>query len=275
MEKFPDSARLIAQELPEVEILEPEWVDRSVLELVHTPDYLRRMEHGLTAPEEQRLGLPWSKPLLRRCWLETSSTVRAAEAALEHGVACNLGGGTHHAFPSQGLGYCVLNDVAVAIHYLQKTTTIQRYMVIDTDAHQGNGTAAIFPDDPFVYTYSIHGGRNYPSEKPPSTLDVPLPRQVSGHDYLAALRETLPAAIRKFQPNLIFWNSGADVHEDDLFGQMGLSTDHMRLRDEAVVRWAREGNAALVALYGGGYNKQPGMTTRLHANTVGTVFRMA
>ncbi len=259
----------IERECSTAEFPPVELIDFASLLRVHSEKYLSSIESGQLSPDElYRLGLPWSPNLLRRCWLETSATVLAANAARIDHVACNLGGGTHHAFPERGLGYCVLNDVAVAIHELRVTTPLRRFMVIDTDAHHGNGTAAIFANDPDVFTYSIHGGRNYPIEKPPSTLDVPLPRQVEGVDYLKALTESLPGAIDSFQPELIFWNSGADCHVDDLFGQMRLSTAQMRERDRLVLGWIRATPAKLVVLYGGGYNKTPGFTARLHTQTI-------
>jgi acetoin utilization deacetylase AcuC-like enzyme len=202
--------------------------------------------------------------------LETAGTVAACRHALDHAMAANLAGGTHHAFPDRGLGYCVLNDVAVAIRDLHETRPDLRIFVADTDAHQGNGTHAIFRGDERVFTYSIHGGRNYPSAKEPGDLDVGLPREVSGDDYLAALADTLPSALTNFPCDLVIWISGADVHEQDRFGQMRLSTEQMIERDRMVLTWCCERHLPVAVLYGGGYHREPGMTARLHANTIET-----
>jgi acetoin utilization deacetylase AcuC-like enzyme len=208
--------------------------------------------------------------LLHRSSLETAATIAACHHALDHGMAANLAGGTHHAFPDRGLGYCVLNDVAVAVRDLHETRPALRVFVADTDAHQGNGTHAIFRGDDRVFTYSIHGERNYPSAKEPGDVDVGLPREVSGDDYLAALADTLPAALDHFPADLVIWISGADVHEQDRFGQMRLTTEQMTNRDRLVVEWCLQRGLPLAVLYGGGYHREPGMTARLHANTITT-----
>jgi acetoin utilization deacetylase AcuC-like enzyme len=208
--------------------------------------------------------------LLHRSSLETAATIAACHHALAHGMAANLAGGTHHAFPDRGLGYCVLNDVAVAVRDLHETRPALRVFVADTDAHQGNGTHAIFRGDDRVFTYSIHGERNYPSAKEPGNVDVGLPREVSGDDYLGALTDTLPAALDHFPADLVIWISGADVHEQDRFGQMRLTTEQMTNRDRLVVEWCLQRGLPLAVLYGGGYHREPGMTARLHANTITT-----
>jgi acetoin utilization deacetylase AcuC-like enzyme len=268
MEKFPQAHALLRSSLMvEVALVAP--APHRQLLRVHTSDYLRRLAHGTLAPAElQKLGLPWHARLLRRSSLETAGTIAACRHALRHGLAANLAGGTHHAFPARGLGYCVLNDVAVAIRDLHSSDPSLRVFVADTDAHQGNGTHAIFAPDPRVFTYSIHGERNYPSTKEPGSMDVGLPREVSGVDYLAALRESLPAALDRFAPGLVIWLSGADVHENDRFGQMRLTTEQMAERDSLVLQWCRQRDVPTAVLYGGGYNREPGMTARLHANTI-------
>jgi acetoin utilization deacetylase AcuC-like enzyme len=238
---------------------------------VHTSDYLLKLAHGtLNGTEVYKLGLPWQPRLLHRSSLETAATIAACHHALDHGMAANLAGGTHHAFPDRGLGYCVLNDVAVAVRDLHETRPALRVFVADTDAHQGNGTHAIFRGDDRVFTYSIHGERNYPSAKEPGNVDVGLPREVSGDDYLAALADTLPAALDHFPADLVIWISGADVHEQDRFGQMRLTTEQMTNRDRLVVEWCLQRGLPLAVLYGGGYHREPGMTARLHANTITT-----
>ena len=269
MEKFPQARDILISESAPVEIAPVAPAPTRQLLRVHTSDYLRKLTPGtLDAMEVYKLGLPWQPRLLHRSSLETAATVAASHHALAHGMAANLAGGTHHAFPDRGLGYCVLNDVAVAIRDLQETNPTLRIFVADTDAHQGNGTHAIFRNDDRVFTYSIHGERNYPSAKEPGNLDVGLPREVSGDDYLNALAETLPAALDNFPADLVIWISGADVHEQDRFGQMRLTTAQMQTRDRLVIDWCLQRERPLVVLYGGGYHREPGMTARLHANTI-------
>ena len=271
MEKFPQAHDLLLAGGAPVEISPVSPTPNRQLLRVHTSEYLRKLTHGtLDATEVYKLGLPWQPRLLRRSSLETAATVAACHHALEHGMAANLAGGTHHAFPERGLGYCVLNDVAVAIRDLHETRPELRVFVADTDAHQGNGTHAIFRQDERVFTYSIHGERNYPSAKEPGDLDVGLPREVRGDDYLGALTDTLPAALDRFPADLVIWISGADVHEHDRFGQMRLTTAQMSERDRTVLSWCRARSLPVAVLYGGGYNREPGMTARLHANTIET-----
>jgi len=271
MEKFPQAHDLLVASSAPLEIALIAPATPRQLRRVHESAYLEKLSRGtLNDMEVYKLGLPWQPKLLYRSSLETAGTIAACRYALEDGMAANLAGGTHHAFPNRGLGYCVLNDVAVAILDLHETQPNLRVFVADTDAHQGNGTHAIFCDDERVFTYSIHGERNYPSAKEPGNLDVGLPREVGGDDYLVALVDTLPSAFDSFPCELVIWISGADVHEQDRFGQMRLSTLQMIERDRMVLTWCRERNLPVAVLYGGGYHREPGMTARLHANTIET-----
>jgi len=269
MDKFRRSAAMIRSECPAVRIESVEPAPFAAIERVHTRAYLESIRTGtLPAEAAVRLGLPAGEALLTRCRLETAGTIAAMHAALAEGLAGNLGGGTHHAFPDRGLGYCVLNDVAVAIRELHAAAPERRVFVADTDAHQGNGTSGIFADDDRVFTYSIHVGRNYPAEKTPGDLDVELPRYVSGVDYLRQLAATLPAAVDAFRPDLLFWNSGADPHEADRFGQMKLTDADLAARDDLVLGLATTRGIPCVVLYGGGYNRDRIHTARLHARTI-------
>jgi acetoin utilization deacetylase AcuC-like enzyme len=269
MEKFPQAREMLVAEGSPVEIAPVAPAPLRQLLRVHTSDYLRKLTHGtLDEMEVYKLGLPWHPRLLYRSSLETAATVAACHHALGHGMAANLAGGTHHSFPDRGLGYCVLNDVGVAIRDLQTSHPSLRVLVADTDAHQGNGTHAIFRGDDRVFTYSIHGERNYPSAKEAGSYDVGLPRQVTGEVYLSSLTESLPRALDEFAPDLVIWISGADVHQDDRFGQMELSTRQMHERDRRIISWCTARALPLAVLYGGGYNRTPGMTARLHANTI-------
>jgi acetoin utilization deacetylase AcuC-like enzyme len=275
MEKFPQAHALLQQAGAPIDVRPAAAAPMRQLLAVHDSDYLRRMAHGgLDRTESHKLGLPWTPRLLHRSALETAGTVAACRHALAAGMAANLAGGTHHAFPDRGLGYCVLNDAAVAIRALHREHPGLRVFVADTDAHQGNGTNAIFADDPRVFTYSIHGERNYPSAKVPGSMDVGLPRQVAGSDYLERLADSLPPALDRFAPDLVIWISGADVHHRDRFGQMELDDDHVRRRDESVLVWCLERRRPVAVLYGGGYNREPGHTARLHAATISTAARL-
>lgn len=269
MAKFAESAAAV-RDRGIAWVIDPGSIADADLTRVHTPAYVESIATGryneLTA---LRLGLPWHPTIPTRSMAATAGTLAAARAAFEDGLACNLAGGTHHAFPDRGEGFCVFNDVAVAIRALQREEPWLQVMVVDLDAHQGNGTNAIFANDSNVFTYSMHVGRNYPSTKVPGTLDVPLDRFVEGDVYLARLRATLPAAMERFEPDLVFYNAGVDVHVDDRFGQMRLSTEQMRERDAFAINASRDMHVPTVVVYGGGYNKTVGRTGELHVQTVG------
>ena len=236
---------------------------------VHTNDYLEQIRTGSLDPRAAlKLGLPACEALLTRYRLEVAGTLAATYAALTDGLACNLAGGTHHAFPDHGQGYCVLNDVAIAICDLHVTRPELRVFVLDTDAHQGNGTHAIFAADQRVFTYSIHVGKNYPAVKTPGSLDVELPRYVEGADYLEQLEATLAPAFFDFAPDLVFWIAGADPHEHDRFGQMKLTDADFAARDEHILGLVTRTRTPTAILYGGGYNRDREHTARLHAATV-------
>jgi acetoin utilization deacetylase AcuC-like enzyme len=269
MDKFWRAEQIVRAECPCARIILVEPASVPQLKRVHTVHYLTSIRTGsLNREASVRLGLPACEELLTRSRRETAGTIAAMWAALEDGLACNLAGGTHHAFPDRGLGYCVLNDVAIAIHDLHAAHPDQRVFVIDTDAHQGNGTNDIFAVDDRVFTYSIHVGRNYPAEKMPGSLDVALPRHVRGAEYLASLEQTLPRAFQLFAPDLAFWISGCDPHQNDRFGQMRLSDAHLAARDRLVLDLVTSRGVPLAVLYGGGYNRDRLHTARLHANTV-------
>jgi len=260
---------MLEVELPGAKFVAPDPAPWAMLLKVHTAGYLESVRAGrLSDFDRNRLGLPDSAALLDRCRRETHGTVLAAHAALEEGIAVNLGGGTHHAFADRGLGFCVLNDVAVACAVLAEEHPSLRVLVVDTDAHQGNGTHALLRGLPGRFSHSIHVARNYPAEKEVGDLDVGLPRDVGGPDYLAALEGSLEEAFSRAQPDFVFWNSGADVHVDDRFGQMRLSDSDIARRDALVLNAVRGANLPLVVLYGGGYNRDRIKTARIHTDTV-------
>ena len=266
MEKFPDAYQLVKEY---VEVFEPMVLAREDLHRVHLPAYLNSVNTELSSYDRNRLGLPSDTRLLERSILETAGTVSATLTALHQGAAANLAGGTHHAFPDRGLGFCVLNDVAVAIEYLRAhDRKPDQILIVDTDAHQGNANHAFYRAEPSVFTYSIHVGKNYPAKKEPGDMDVPLDRFVSGDGYLQKLTDTLPNAFKQTEPDLVFWISGADTHVDDRFGQMSMTDAQMEKRDKFVIELCRKFHTPTVILYGGGYNKIPGKTGWLHAQSI-------
>lgn len=255
---------------PGVGFEEPPPLTGADLLRVHTAEYVGKIrDGGLSADELRALGLPWGPGLFNRSRLVAGGTLAAARRALATGgVACNLAGGTHHAFPDRGRGFCIFNDVAIAIRALQAESPGLQTFIADTDAHQGDANHFIFADDPSVWTFSIHVGANYPSHKVPGSLDVELPRYAGGGEYLARLAETLPGALRAFEPDLVFWIAGADVHADDVFGQLRLSDADVAARDALVLAACAEVSAPVAVVYGGGYNRARAHTARLHAGTV-------
>lgn len=260
--------------LQKVEIFEPQPANIEDVLLVHTQDYVSRLCNGtLTAKEIRRLGLPWSEALVRRSFLATSGTIGAAKHALHLGVSSNLAGGTHHAFPDRGEGFCVLNDVAVAIRVLQNEKLAERFLIIDLDVHQGNGTAFIFKTDESVFTFSMHGAKNYPLFKENSTLDIELPDKTSDKEYLETLNEALPR-IFLHNPDIIFYLGGADPFENDKLGRLGLTIDGLKQRDETVLEFARERETPIVTVMSGGYAADINDTVEIHCNTIRAVKRV-
>ena len=249
------------------DIVEPEPIDRETLALVHTLEYLDKLESsGLSATEQRKLGMPWSEALWRRSRLACGGTLLAARKALELGMAANLAGGTHHAFADHGEGFCVLNDVAIAIAKLRRESAIERALVVDLDVHQGNGTAAIFESVAEVFTFSMHGERNYPKEKMRSNVDVGLKDGVGDTEYLRVLHEYLPQVLEAAKPDMTFYVAGVDVASGDRYGKLALSEEGIRLRDRYVIGSVRDGGLPLVIVLGGGYAATRERTAELHTH---------
>jgi acetoin utilization deacetylase AcuC-like enzyme len=247
------------------DLIEPALIERALLEAVHTNEYLAKLETGtLTAAEQRRIGVPWSQRLWRRSRLASQGTVDAAERALRAGLSGNLAGGTHHAFADRGEGFCILNDVAIAIRHLQRKGAIRRAYVLDLDVHQGNGTAAIFAGDSSVFTLSIHGERNYPTDKMRSTLDIGLPDGTTDSEYLATLERALPATLAQFQPDIVFYLAGVDVAANDRYGRFALTDDGIRARERFVLESTRARGLPVVLTLAGGYAPTPLRTAELH-----------
>ncbi|MEO6525835.1 MAG: histone deacetylase [Gemmatimonadaceae bacterium] len=262
--------------VPAERVLDPARVEVGALELVHTPEYVRRFSNGLLdAAELRRLGFPWSEALVERSYRAVGGTIAAARHALARGVAMNLAGGTHHAFADHGEGFCVFNDVAVAIRLLQREGLVRRAAVVDLDVHQGNGTHAIFAGDGEVYTFSMHGGKNYPFHKVAGTLDIELADGTGDDEYLAALRAALPDALASAAPDLVVYIAGADPHEGDQLGRLSLTFDGLARRDAFVLQSCREVGIPVAITIGGGYGRRIEDTVAAHLRTVRLAAEMA
>lgn len=268
MGKFPALYRILLAEglIHHEDVVQPDVVTWEQLRLVHTPEYLQKLREGLLdRKEERRMGLPWSKALVRRSRTAVGGTLLAMRMALEDGLAANLAGGTHHAFPDHGEGFCVLNDVGVALRVLRGEGQLKRALVVDLDVHQGNGTAAIFETDPAVATFSMHGERNYPWNKERSTVDVGLIDGTTDEQYLCTLDEHLPGIIEGARPDLIVYLAGVDVLAGDRFGRLALTRRGLQARDRYVLESVRQRGIPLVLLMSGGYARSPEETADLHA----------
>ena len=251
------------------DLVEPPAASDDDVALVHDRDYIRKLRTGkLSYLEIMRLEIPYSPELIRAVWLSAGGSILAGRLALEDGAAVNLGGGFHHAYPDHGEGFCVLNDIAIAIRRLQKDQAIERAMTVDVDVHQGNGTAAIFGGDPSVFTLSIHQANNYPHPKPPSSLDINLPDGVDDDGYLAALGEGLDKSLADFQPELLVYVAGADPYREDQLGGLRLTVEGLEKRDRLVFEKARAKKIPVAVTLAGGYARHVEDTVTIHTNTV-------
>lgn len=250
----------------EHQVIEPSMVDFSSLCSIHTPRYASAVWEGtLTRKEERRMGLPWSKSLAVRSRLAVQGTINAGLMALQDGVAGNLAGGTHHAMPDLGEGFCVYNDVAVAVKVLTQAMWVKNVLIIDCDVHQGNGTAAIFSEQSNVYTFSIHGEKNYPFKKPPSTYDIGLPDETGDRQYLNILGDALDKIYGEFEPDLVFYLVGIDPLKTDHFGRLSLTKRGLRDRDQLVISSAADRDIPISLLLSGGYSPSVQETAENHA----------
>jgi acetoin utilization deacetylase AcuC-like enzyme len=253
------------------DLIEPQPASREEVLLVHTADYVDRLCEGqLTKSELRKLGLPWSPALVQRSFYATGGTLCAAREAIFEGVASNLAGGTHHSFSDHGAGFCVLNDVAVAIRVLQNEKSLARAAIVDCDVHQGNGTATIFANDDSVFTFSVHGSGNYPLFKAKSDLDINLPDGTGDEEYLARLRQNLPKVFER-DPEIIFYLAGADPFAGDKLGRLSLSIEGLRERDELVLRECYKREIPIVTVMSGGYGADIEDTIEIHCNTIRAV----
>ena len=258
---------LLEKLLQSGDFLEPEPVQRAILEVVHSREYLDKLETAsLSTAEIRRLGLPWTEALWLRSRLASGGTLLAAQVALQSGLAGNLAGGTHHAFADHGEGFCVLNDVAIATALLRSEGFVDRAAVIDLDVHQGNGTAAIFDGVEEVFTFSMHGEHNYPLAKMRSTLDVPLADGTGDAEYLDKLHRTLPRVLDDPRPDIAFYLAGVDVAAGDRYGKLAMTDEGIRRRDRLVIGAVRDRRIPLVIVLAGGYASTPERTAELHTH---------
>jgi acetoin utilization deacetylase AcuC-like enzyme len=242
--------------------------DEDVLR-VHSQEWVRKLKTGkLSLIEQLRLEIPYSKKTMEAFWLAAGGAILAGQLALSERMCVVLGGGFHHAFPEHGEGFCMIHDVAVAIRRLQADQAIATAMVVDTDVHHGNGTAAIFGGDGDVFTLSIHQENNYPFPKPPSTVDIHLPDGTGDEEYLARLEKHLSAALHDFRPDILFYVGGADPYREDQLGGLALSIEGLKRRDALVFEHARRLRVPMTVTLAGGYARRVEDTVRIHVNTI-------
>ncbi|MDQ3191472.1 MAG: histone deacetylase [Bacteroidota bacterium] len=249
-------------------LFEPRLLNEAIILLTHCKLYWERLSSlKLTASEIRKTGFPHSKELIKRESYIMNGTVLAADYALKHGIAMNIAGGTHHAFTNHGEGFCLLNDIAISANYLLSKNQAKKILVIDLDVHQGNGTAEIFRNNSQVFTFSMHGEKNFPLHKELSDLDISLPDNINDKSYLKILRETLPALIDQVEPDFIFYLSGVDVLSTDKLGRLGLSREGCKERDKIVLKTCKSNNIPVAVSMGGGYSEKITDILEAHANT--------
>jgi acetoin utilization deacetylase AcuC-like enzyme len=269
--------RLVAEKLVKADdfvLAQP--VSDDDIRLVHTPEYVRKMREGtLSLQERLVLEVPFSPALREAMWLCAGGTLHAARFALHDGIAVHVGGGFHHAFPDHGEGFCLINDVAVAIRMLLRDRAIRRALVVDLDVHQGNGTAAIFAAEPDVFTFSMHQENNYPAWKPPSDLDLGLEDGVEDEEYLALLDRHLPDILERHQPDLAVYLAGADPYAEDQLGGLSLTIEGLRRRDALVLDACRRRDVPVAVTLAGGYARREADTVAIHVATAREARRLA
>ncbi len=267
MQKFAQLAEILrADGLAPHGFVTPEPISRDDLIRAHTPAYVDGvLNRTLDAIAVRRIGFTLTERVVLRAQLATAGTLLAARLALQEGLACNSAGGSHHARADQGAGFCVFNDVAVAASVLLAEGSVKQILVVDLDVHHGDGTALIFRDEPRVFTFSLHCEDNWPLEKPPSDLDVALPKGTGDAVYLAALDESLPAMLDQVRPDLVFYIAGVDPHQDDRLGKLALTDQGLMTRERRVIEAVRGRAIPLVTVLGGGYGHDVTAVARRHS----------
>ena len=266
--------RLIREALADWPVHTPEPATDDDILRVHSPAWTTALRDGtLTPPQIRTLEIPWSPAMARGFWLAAGGTILAAQLALKSGAAYNIGGGFHHAFADHGEGFCAIHDVAVAVRKLQADGQIQQALIVDADVHHGNGTAAIFANDPSVFTLSIHQFNNYPAQKPLSDLDIHLLDGVEDDEYLAAFEPAVTKSIADFRPDMLFYVAGADPYRDDQLGGLALSIEGLAARDAVVFSAARSAGIPSVSTLAGGYARRVEDTVTIHVNTAREAYK--
>ena len=238
------------------QIFQPELPDLTAIHLVHTPEYVQAYCEGtLDHKAQRRIGLPWSKALAHRTRIAIGGTILAAKLALEYGCACNTAGGTHHAFPSYGSGFCIFNDLAIASRVLQNCGLVKKILIVDCDVHQGDGTAFIFQNDDSVFTFSMHCEANFPGRKQQSDLDVPLPVGLDDDGYLQILASHLSNLLTEVKPDLVLFDAGVDTHVSDRLGKLALTDFGIYRRERMVLSTCKAAGYPIASVIGGGYGK--------------------
>ena len=254
--------------ITEANLFAPEPLSEQYILTTHDAHYWHRLKHQqLTKSEVRKTGFPMSEQLVQREITIMQGTVQAALYALEYGVAFNIAGGTHHAFTDRGEGFCLLNDIAIAANYLLEKQLAKQVLVVDLDVHQGNGTAQIFRHNPSVFTFSMHGGKNYPMHKEQSDLDIPLPDGTDDATYLRHLRNALLRLLDEVRPDFVFFQSGVDVLATDKLGRLGLTIVGCKERDRVVLQACQQGKIPVALSMGGGYSEKIAHIIEAHANT--------
>ena len=270
--RFPmDKFRLLRDHLVssglvrDADLLRPELCPTDILALAHDRDYIERYMSGSLAREDQRrLGLPWSEALARRTVRAVGGSLLAAEQALQHGLACHLAGGTHHAHHDHPAGFCIFNDLAVISHYLLGSGQVGNVLIFDCDVHQGDGTARILADTPSAITVSLHCEKNFPARKADSDWDIPLPMGMGDEAYLQVVDETLDYLLPLYRPDIVLYDAGVDVHKDDALGYLQLTDAGVSVRDERVLRHCLGRDIPVMGVIGGGYSKDRQALARRH-----------
>jgi acetoin utilization deacetylase AcuC-like enzyme len=281
MAKYQMLRDRLADELPEIRLMQALPATDGELALVHTPGYIQAISDGSVAATVMReVGFPWSEQMVERSRRSVGATICACRAAFADGIAANIAGGTHHAYADKGGGFCVFNDAAVATRLMQaeRLRTRQRPLkvaIVDLDVHQGNGTARIFQGDDSVFTLSVHGGRNFPFRKEASDLDVDLADGCGDDEYLHALEQALDELDARFDPGLVIYLAGADPHEGDRLGRLKLTWDGLEARDRRVFEWAWQRGVPLAFAMAGGYGTKLEDTVQAQLNTFRVAARYA
>ena len=254
--------------ISEENLFEPTILDEKNVLNTHCARYWQKLKSlQLSKSEIRRTGFPLSEKLVEREQIIMNGTLQAAKYALKHGVSFNIAGGTHHAFTNKGEGFCLLNDIAISANYLLEADLAQQILVVDLDVHQGNGTAEIFANNPQVFTFSMHGAKNYPLKKEVSDLDIELADGTTDDIYLPILENKLKKLIDKLEPDFIFFQSGVDVLATDKLGRLGMSIAGCKQRDEIVLSTAHDNDIPIALCMGGGYSPRIADIVEAHANT--------